>query len=74
MTEQKRIEEARREAERQRMNEQRIIEKCLLELEQGSISEFDIEEWMKMVCSSTPMAERLAMQVNLAYAERRPSY
>ncbi len=57
------IEETRRERERQRMIEERIVSRCLTQLELGCISATQIEDWLKSQGVGNPVVDRLANNV-----------
>lgn len=61
--ERKIIEETRRERERQRIIEERIVARCRTQLELGSISRTQIEDWLKLQGVSNPVVDRLANNV-----------
>lgn len=57
------IEETRRERERQRMIEERIVIRCLTQLGLGCISATQIEDWLKSQGVGNPVVDRLANNV-----------
>lgn len=62
-------EEAKRERERQRLYEAQILENCVLALKLSSITDFQIEEWLrcKGITRETTI-ERLAHNVRVSYS------
>ncbi len=62
-------EEAKRERERQRLYEAQIVEECVSALKLSSISNFQIEEWLRCKgITRESTIERLAHNVRVSYS------
>lgn len=55
--------EMKRERERQRLHEKRLMDNCLFALEQGTISIFQVEDWLSATGAPQPIINRLAYNI-----------
>lgn len=63
------VEEAKRERERQRLHEAQIVETCVSSLRLSSITDFQIEEWLRCKgITRESTIERIAHNVRVSYS------
>lgn len=62
--------EMKRERERQKLVEKKLIDNCLYALEIGSITSFQVEEWLSNTGAPQPSIERLAYNIRVSAHSR----